>query len=167
MENTINNSKKLKYINFPKNTFINKNEFKRISPNKIMILCTGSQGEPMAALTRIANKTHKHISIIPGDTVIFSSSPIPGNNTNINKLINSLYELGANVIYGKFNNTHTSGHGGQEELKLMLNLIKPKFFIPVHGEFRMLKKHYKLAQDVGIPKKKLFYNEKWRYFNFK
>ena len=142
---------KLGYIKAPKGTFIFTRTKSEIRDKNLTILCTGSQGEPLAALTRIAANTHRQISLIPGDTVILSSSPIPGNLESVNRTINMLYKRGANVItQSPFADVHASGHGGQNELKLMLKLMRPKYFMPIHGEYRMLKLHTQLAIDTGV-----------------
>ncbi len=140
-----------------KTIFIDNNEAKNLKKNEICILCTGTQGEPLAALSRIANGIHKQITLMPDDLVVFSSSPIPGNAASINKVINKLYLKGVKVYTNKtFNDVHTSGHAKEEELKWMLRIIKPKYFMPMHGEYRMLKRHTEIAEVCSIPKENTF-----------
>jgi ribonuclease J len=157
MQNTINVAKALNYISAPPATFISVKEFSHILPENLTILSTGSQGEPMAALSRIADGTHNHIKIQPKDTIIFSSSAIPGNEASINRTINKLFKAGGNVIIDSpLTDTHTSGHASEDELKLMLVLTKPKYFIPIHGEYSMLKKHVALAVSTGVKPENCF-----------
>ena len=140
-----------------KTIFIEASEAKNLKKHEICILCTGSQGEPLAALSRIANGTHKQIELMPDDIVVFSSSPIPGNRASINRIINKLYLKGVKVYTNtELSDIHTSGHAKQEEQKWMLRIIKPEYFMPMHGEYRMLKTHGDLAIDCGIPKEHIF-----------
>ena len=157
MEKTINVGQQLKYIKAPAGTFISVKDLPLYPPNRITILSTGTQGEPLAALSRIATGTHKHIKIIPNDTIIFSSSAIPGNQEGINKTINLLYHAGANVIINSpLTDTHTSGHASSSELQLMLCLAKPKYFMPIHGEYIMQKRHIDLAVETGMKRENCF-----------
>lgn len=146
------------YINIPEGMLIEANEVEGLAPERVAILCTGSQGEPMAALARLSSGNYRDVSIYPGDTVILAASPIPGNERDVSKIIDNLFQLGAKVIYGSGSTTgmHVSGHGYQEDLKLMLTLMKPTYFIPIHGEFRMLHHHRLLAESVGVEKGNTF-----------
>ena len=149
MVNIINTAVELGYIQAPDNIIISIEEMKNYSDEQIVLVTTGSQGEAMAALSRIAASIHRKVTIKPGDTVIFSSNPIPGNEKSVSKVINELSMKGAKVI---FQDAHVSGHACQEELKLIYSLVRPKFAIPVHGEYRHLLRHGELAQEMGIPK---------------
>ncbi len=156
MDTSIDIARKCGYIK-DKNIIVSAEEANHLDPGKVCLLCTGSQGEPLAALSRIASGTHKQIKLIPNDVVIFSSSPIPGNSLSISKTINKLYLKGVKVYTnGENNDIHSSGHANQEELKLMIRLFKPKYFAPYHGEYRMLKTHADLACDCEIPKSNTF-----------
>ncbi len=157
MEKTIQLGRRLGYINVPDNYFITPEMAKNYRADEILVFCTGTQGEAMAALSRIASGLHKHIKATPGDTVVLSSSPIPGNTYAINKVVNSLSRAGVTVLTNSvISNIHASGHAAKEELKLMLKLIKPDYFCPVHGEYRMLRLHAELAQELGMPKENTF-----------
>lgn len=151
MLNVIAHARNLGYIKCPDNLFEPLQAVSNLPPEKVLILTTGSQGEPMSAMTRIANREHRQIQIRKGDTVVFSANPIPGNTIAVVNTIDKLMIQGANVIYGRDKGIHVSGHGAQEDQKLMLNLTRPKFFMPVHGEHRMLVQHAKMAQAMGIP----------------
>ncbi len=144
-------ARQLGYLRIPEGILIDLKELPRLPKEEVCMITTGSQGEPMSALARIAMDDHKQIRLEPGDTVILSSRFIPGNEKTISDLINHLYRRGAEVYHEKVSEVHVSGHASQEELKLMLNLVKPRFFIPVHGEYRHLVKHGRLAQMVGVP----------------
>ena len=157
MENVVEIGKQLKTIDVPNDTFITQDMVNTFPPEKLCIVCTGSQGETLAALSRIANGVHKYIKIIPGDTVVLSSNPIPGNALNVSGIINQLVRNGAKVLENKtFQSLHTTGHASSEEQKLMIQLIKPTYFMPVHGEYKMLKLHASTAVETGIPEENCF-----------
>ncbi len=146
----------LGYLNAPDGVLARLDELKGIPHNKAVLVTTGSQGEPTSALVRIANQDHRQVHIIRGDTVVISATPIPGNEALINRTVDNLFKQGAQVLYDKVAQVHVHGHGSQEELKLLLNLVKPKFFMPIHGEYRHLSIHAKLAESIGIPKENTF-----------
>ncbi len=153
MVNIIKTAMELGYINIPDHTLIEIDQLKNYPDKDTVIITTGSQGESMAALSRMAANLHRKVTVGQGDTVIFSSNPIPGNEKAVSKVINELYRKGADVI---FQDAHVSGHACQEEIKLIYSLVKPKFSIPIHGEYRHLTAHSKLAMDLGIPKENIF-----------
>lgn len=150
MINVVNVAKQLGYLNIPEGILIEINDIKNYRSDEIVIVTTGSQGEPMSALARIAASDHRKIELVPGDLVIISATPIPGNEKTVSNVINLLFKKGAEVIYESLADIHVSGHACQEELKMMHSLIKPKYFIPVHGEYRHLKRHAELARELGM-----------------
>lgn len=158
MVNVVKIASELGYLTVPDGMLVEAGEIGSLASERIAILCTGSQGEPMAALSRLSRNNYRNVEIHRGDTVILSSSPIPGNERNVSKTVDNLFSLGAEVIYGSSSVTgmHVSGHGSQEELKLMLTLMKPKYFIPIHGEYRMLHQHRILAESVGVEPANIF-----------
>ena len=166
MVNNVQIAIELGYLDVPEGVLIEPAELNRYPDDQILILTTGSQGEPMAGLSRMASNNHRSVSIMPGDTVIISATPIPGNETGVSRTIDNLMRLGANVIAGRDKKIHVSGHASQEELKLMLELIKPKYFIPVHGEYRMLKTHGDLAVMMGVAKDHVLIGDNGQIFEF-
>lgn len=162
MVNIMQVSKELGYIDMPEGTLIDIDKINLYNPEQLVIITTGSQGEPMAALSRMSIGEHKKVQITPEDLVIFSSSPIPGNEKSVGRVIDELEKLGAEIIYNQLADVHVSGHACQEELKLMQLLTKPKYFMPVHGEFRFLKQHGQLAVSTGVKKENVFIMENGR-----
>jgi len=152
MVNVVNVAMELGYLKDNHNVLTDLDDVKKLPPGKVVLLTTGSQGEPMSALSRMANCEHRRVEIIPGDTVIFAANPIPGNEKLVSRTIDNLFRRGADVIYESVSGTHVSGHASQEEIKLMLSLLKPKFALPVHGEYRMCIHFQKLASAMGIPR---------------
>ncbi|HBQ30750.1 MAG TPA: ribonuclease J [Mitsuokella multacida] len=166
MVNVVNISLELGYITAPEGTIVDIDEIHNYRMEQMVIITTGSQGEPMSALTRMSMSDHRKVGIVPGDTVIISATPIPGNEKLVSKTIDNLMKLGANVIYGRNQGIHVSGHASQEELKLMHNLVRPKFFIPVHGEYHHLVQHARLARELGMPKENIFISENGQIIEF-
>ena len=162
MLNVINVASELGYIDAPEGTLIDIDKIGIYNPEQLVIITTGSQGEPMAALSRMSMGEHKKVTVTPDDLIILSSSPIPGNEKSVGRVIDELEKLGAEVIYNQLADVHVSGHACQEELKLMLSLVRPKFFMPAHGEYRFLKQHGELAVSVGTPKENVFIMENGR-----
>ncbi len=159
MINTVNVATELGYLTIPEGMLIDIDMIDKYPPEKIVIITTGSQGEPMSALSRMAASEHRKVEIMPGDLVVISASPIPGNEKPVFKVINELFKKGAEVIYESLAEIHVSGHACQEELKLIHNLVKPRFFMPVHGEYRHLKQHANLAQKLGMTSDNIFMME--------
>lgn len=166
MINVINIATELGYLTVPEGVLIDIDEIKNYPGNQILILSTGSQGEPMSALTRMAMNDHRKVEIYPSDTVIISATPIPGNEKSVSKTIDALLRLGAEVIHERSAGIHVSGHASQEELKLMLTLVRPQYFIPVHGEYRMLISHGKLAEELGVAKENIFIGSNGQVLEF-
>ena len=155
LENVVSISAELGYLNIPEGIVIDINMINRYPADKLVIITTGSQGEPMSALTRMAFSDHRKVEIHPNDYVIISATPIPGNEKTVSRVVNELMKLGADVVYEKMYEVHVSGHACQEELKMIMGIVKPKYFIPVHGELKHLRKHAGLALSMGIPKENI------------
>ncbi len=156
MVNVVNLAIELGYLKVPENVLVDINKIKHIPDKELVIITTGSQGEPMSALSRMASSDHKAVQIKKGDMVILSSSPIPGNEKTISNVVNKLFEKGADVIYSDIADIHVSGHACSEELKLIHSLIKPKYFMPVHGEYRHLRQHALIAEQIGMSPDNIF-----------
>lgn len=156
MSDTVNMALELGYLNAPEGILARLDELKSTPRDKVVFVTTGSQGEPTSALVRMANRDHRQVHIMEGDTVVISATPIPGNEALVSRTVDNLFKQGASVLYDKVAKVHVHGHGSQEELKLLLSLVKPKFFMPIHGEYRHLSLHAKLAESVGIPKQNTF-----------
>jgi ribonuclease J len=155
MLENIKMARKLGYLNIPSEQIISIEEANRMPGEEVVIMCTGSQGEPSAVLSRLANGSHRQLDIRPGDTVVMSAHPIPGNEESVYRIMNRLMQRGAHVIYDGKENVHVSGHASQEEMKLLINLVRPKFFVPVHGELRHLHGHAELAYGIGVPEENI------------
>jgi ribonuclease J len=159
MRKNLNIARNLGYVSFPDDALVNPDAASQLPPHEILVLCTGSQGEPMSALTRIAYGDHKAVAVEPGDTVIISAKPVPGNELRVHDSINQLAKAGAEVLHEEIAPVHVSGHGYQEELRTMLSLLRPRHVMPIHGEYRMLAAHGKLAHDAGVPEDRILIAE--------
>ena len=166
MEQNTRIAAELGYLRPPSTKLVPKGKLKNVPDGELTIVTTGAQGEPMAGLARMANRDHRFVEITAGDTVIVSASPIPGNEEYVARTIDNLFKVGANVFYHAIKRAHVSGHASQEELKLMLNLTKPRYMIPIHGEFRMLVQHGRLASDVGVSSENIFIIENGQPIEF-
>jgi len=156
MENYTKTARELGYLEYPEGSIVHPNEITKLKDQEICIITTGSQGEPTSALSRMALGDHRHVAVKDGDTVVMSATPIPGNEELVSRTIDNLFKLGAEVIYDPATRPHVSGHASQEELKLLLNILRPEHFLPIHGEYRMLVRHARLAMDVGVAPDKCF-----------
>jgi ribonuclease J len=155
MRKNLNIARNLGYVSLPDDALVNTDEAAQLPPDRVVVLCTGSQGEPMSALTRIAYGDHKAVSVEPGDTVIISAKPVPGNELRVHDSINQLAKAGAEVLHEEIAPVHVSGHACQEELRTMLSLLRPRYVMPIHGEYRMLAAHAKLAREAGVPDERI------------
>ena len=158
MVNVVNIGMELGYLRVPDGLLIDPDEINKLPAHRVAVMSTGSQGEPMSALTRMAHSSHRKVEVLPGDTVVIAATPIPGNEKFVARTVDQLFRIGADVVYSTTSQhgVHVSGHGSQEDLKLMLNLIRPKYFIPIHGEYRMLRAHAQLAESVGVRPENIF-----------
>jgi ribonuclease J len=159
MRKNLNIARNLGYVSFPEDAIVNPDEAAELAPHELLVLCTGSQGEPMSALTRIAYGDHKAVSVEPGDTVVISAKPVPGNELRVHDSINQLARAGAEVLHEEIAPVHVSGHACQEELRTMLSLLRPRHVMPIHGEYRMLAAHAKLAREAGVPESRILIAE--------
>jgi ribonuclease J len=150
MENNVQMAIQLGYLKVPKGIMVSARELEHVPHKQLAVMTTGSQGEPTSALTRMANQDHQHISIVPGDTVVLSASAVPGNESLVYRTVDNLFRLGARVLYNRIANVHVRGHAAQEELKIVLSLVRPRYFVPVHGEYRHLCLHAELARSMGV-----------------
>ncbi|HEV8536529.1 MAG TPA: ribonuclease J [Candidatus Limnocylindria bacterium] len=156
MENYTKTARELGYLEYPEGAVVHPNEIAKLPDHEVCIITTGSQGEPTSALSRMALGDHRHVAVKEGDTVVMSATPIPGNEELVSRTIDNLFKLGAEVIYDNQSRPHVSGHASQEELKLLLNILRPKHFLPIHGEYRMLVRHARMAMDLGVDPKRAF-----------